>query len=329
MTAHIKYSVIIPVYNGEKTLHRCLDSLLKAGRTDIQLIVINDGSTDDSDGILRDYAARHGEIRYITQTNAGVSRARNNGLDHAEGEFVTFVDCDDYVSDDYFSLLDTADDSDLVVFGNHFVGGAEPDESALFAQLLALDSAARLALLLSSRKIMSPWNKRFKRSFVEAGHLRFAEGLQIGEDFNFCFAYAIGCHSIGILADKLCCIDISGEDSLSRKYRPHLDDQMCRVFRLASETDAQGAYSGILDYLFVKNVFTSVAEEFKNRELPYFRNRREIKAICDKFRTPIGPVNCGIVHKGVRLLLRLRFDFLIYLVAYLARGRKFKKHITR
>lgn len=326
MTDHVKYSVIIPVYNSEKTLARCLDSLVCQNRADVQLIVVNDGSRDGSEAIIREYEKKYPGILYISQENAGVSRARNAGLDRVAGEYVTFVDSDDYVTGDYFASLDGAEDCDLLVFANHMVGGADPDERALFQELEQRETAGqRLALLLASRKIMPPWNKRFRRSVMEEMGLRFVEGMQIGEDFNFCFAYALACQSIEILPKPLCCIDISGEDSLSRKYRPHLDDQMCQVFRCAAKADAKGGYLGILDYLFAKNVFTCLAEECKNRNLSFFRDRQDIKAICSKFRQPIGPVSCGIIHKGLRLLLKWKLDFPIFVVAWLAKGRSFRK----
>ena len=115
----IKYSVIIPVYNAKRTLKRCLDSLLGQKREDVQIILINDGSSDGSHAILEDYGSRFPNVRAVHQENAGVSAARNRGLDEAEGKYITFVDSDDYVSEDYFRAMDEAgekEDSDLIVF---------------------------------------------------------------------------------------------------------------------------------------------------------------------------------------------------------------------
>lgn len=102
------YSVtlIVPVYNGEAYLGRCLDSIINAA-TDykIELIIIDDGSTDSSITILSEYEKEHSWIKIIQQENKGPSTARNVGLDHAQGEYIGFVDCDDCISSDYFSKI--------------------------------------------------------------------------------------------------------------------------------------------------------------------------------------------------------------------------------
>ena len=101
----MRYSVIIPVYNAEATLSRCLDSLVSQQFFDYELLLINDGSADGSDAICREYAAAYPKIRYFTKENGGVSSARNLGLSQAHGEYVLFVDSDDYVAKDYFAVI--------------------------------------------------------------------------------------------------------------------------------------------------------------------------------------------------------------------------------
>lgn len=91
-------SVIIPVYNVEKYLARCLDSVIKQTYENLEIILVNDGSTDGSEEICRQYAALDGRIRLFTQSNQGLSAARNAGLDHMTGEYIVFVDSDDYIS---------------------------------------------------------------------------------------------------------------------------------------------------------------------------------------------------------------------------------------
>ena len=88
----MRYSVIIPVYNAEGTLRRCLDSLVGQHFSDYELLLINDGSTDGSDAICREYASTYSCVRYFAKENGGVSSARNLGLEQAEGEYILFVD---------------------------------------------------------------------------------------------------------------------------------------------------------------------------------------------------------------------------------------------
>ena len=101
----IKISVIVPVYNTEKYLERCIKSIINQSLTDIEIIVINDGSTDNSEQILKNFACKDSRIRIINQKNAGLSITRNNGLQIASGEYISFIDSDDYIHKDMIKIL--------------------------------------------------------------------------------------------------------------------------------------------------------------------------------------------------------------------------------
>ena len=115
----MKYSVIIPVYNSEKTIKRCIESITSQARTDVEIIVINDGSTDMSESICNKMQSQYNNIVYIHKGNGGVSSARNLGLSVAKGKYVMFIDSDDYVADNTLKSLITIaekDNSDIVFF---------------------------------------------------------------------------------------------------------------------------------------------------------------------------------------------------------------------
>ena len=139
----MKLSVIVPIYNVEKFLSRCLDSLLRQGMKpgEYEVICVNDGSPDNCSAILTEYKRKHSDIfKIITQENKGVSEARNNGVRVAQGEFVGFVDPDDYVIDngfrylwDHFCLEKEGDDIDVIHFNYRYVntdGKTVPDPDA-------------------------------------------------------------------------------------------------------------------------------------------------------------------------------------------------------
>ena len=109
-------SVIIPVYNLERYLYRCIDSVLRSTYTDFELILVDDGSTDASPQICEDYTERDSRVRLLRQENQGVSAARNRGLDVCQGEWVVFVDADDRISPDHLSLVAGPEDADLLLF---------------------------------------------------------------------------------------------------------------------------------------------------------------------------------------------------------------------
>ena len=325
METEIRYSVIVPVWNGEKTLRRCLNSLTCQNRPDVEILVIDDGSTDKTPEIIHSYAANHPNVIAIRQENGGVSRARNRGLALARGKYVTFVDSDDFVEEDYFAALDRAPEADLVVFRKQPVAGAAENEEALFARLESIESPAqRLALLLESRAVTAPWNKRFRTQFLREQRLRFLEDLDIGEDLCFCFAYALGCKSIGVLNEVLYRVDLSNDHSLSRRYRPDLDKTMGFVYRHVAALPGAESYGGLLDWQFARCALGCLAEECKAvpfGKLPMAR----IRQICDEFRSPLSPKRIHWRHKCLRAGLRLRLDGLLYGAAYMGKGRKWKK----
>ena len=119
-----KVSVIIPVYNAEQYLKRCLDSVLAQTYQDFEIICIDDGSTDNSGAICDEYAKKDSRIRILRKENGGVSSARNAGLNIAEGEYITFIDSDDYVDTDYMqTLYENLEGADAVASGSREVAG--------------------------------------------------------------------------------------------------------------------------------------------------------------------------------------------------------------
>lgn len=143
-----KVSFIVAVYNTQEFLPRCLDSLLNQTCRDIEIVVVNDGSTDDSAAIIAAYARKDARVRAIAKLNGGISSARNAGIDIARGEIVDFVDSDDYV-EPYLAefLVDAfaAESPEIVVFG----GVCEPAERASkrIRQLLSPEARDRKSVV--------------------------------------------------------------------------------------------------------------------------------------------------------------------------------------
>lgn len=338
----IKYSVIIPVYNAEKTLKRCLDSLLGQKREDAEIILINDGSSDRSREIIEGYERQHPNVRAVHQENAGVSAARNRGLAEAEGTYITFVDSDDYVSEDYFRAMDEAgerEDSDLIVFAKD-VAGRGIDEKDLYKKMCAASSLQeQREILLSSRIIFQPPYKRFKREIIEKNHLRFIKGMYVGEDFNFCFAYMLVCSSIKIKYKKIYIIDVSENESLSRKYRADIDRQLYWEINEAVKTVDSSRLSSrekeelllILDYFMARNIFTCISETFKTEKPSYRKNRKRYMVMCARFHTRVCRTNeyYSKMHFILRILLDRKMIFPLYFAAKVVKGKEFKKYLKK
>ena len=107
MENKVALSVIVPVYNAEQTLNRCVDSLLRQGlaEADYEIWLIDDGSTDHSPELCNELSKEHSQIKVLHQANSGVSAARNNGREHAQGEWIAFIDADDYLLDNGYATV--------------------------------------------------------------------------------------------------------------------------------------------------------------------------------------------------------------------------------
>lgn len=125
-------SVIIPVYNAEKTLAKCIESVLRQDVTQFELILVDDGSKDSSGDICNRYAAKDSRVRVIHKENGGVSSARNRGLEVASGEWITFVDSDDSIGENFFHDVEAAHE-DLLIRGYfmHSMRGKEVERLVL------------------------------------------------------------------------------------------------------------------------------------------------------------------------------------------------------
>lgn len=226
----IKYSVIIPVYNAEKTLIRCVSSLLSENYPDCEIILVNDGSTDHSAELCADYANADSRVRFFSKENGGVSTARNAGLDLAEGEYVLFVDSDDYVLPGFFDKLDRErekTDADLVMF-SYRVDKGEKKETCSFSPAVRCgreELMPRVVGAICSKSINTPWAKQYRRSIIEEHQLRFPVGASVAEDrvFNICYSFYID--SLQFSDKVLYCVDTGNENSLSRKRHSDLNKQ--------------------------------------------------------------------------------------------------------
>ncbi len=185
-------SIIVPVYNGEKFIARCVESVLAQTYSDFELILVNDGSKDNSGAICDDFAARDRRVRVIHQENGGVSRARNHGLDAAKGDVIGFVDADDYIAPETLeTALREMGDADICMFDAVTVwdsGKTEPDTISLLpgAIMLKKQDITPERLLLMAGAV---WRCLYRADLVK--NIRFPVGIKFSEDriFNL---YAMG-----------------------------------------------------------------------------------------------------------------------------------------
>lgn len=185
-----KFSVIVPVYKVELSLPRCIESIINQTVTDFELILIDDGSPDRSGEICDEYAAKDSRIRVIHQKNGGVSRARNAGLDIARGEYIVFVDSDDWVDANYLECFDK-NNTDLCICGQkiHGINGTIEKTINNTELITQLHTESDIVHFFNQWYAIMVWGKCFSHSIIKTNNIRFDESICYGEDTIFVAEY--------------------------------------------------------------------------------------------------------------------------------------------
>lgn len=183
-------SIIIPVYNAEKYLHQCLDSVVAQTYTNWECLLIDDGSKDSSGAICDEYAEKDSRFRVFHKENGGVSSARNLGLDNAKGFWIMFVDSDDYLEVKYLDEIFDNPKYDLVISGYREFGIKENIIEYDNQEVNIIDNLGTIwNKSISNFIYWFPWGKLFSSTIIKNNNLRFNEFLFYGEDFCFVMDY--------------------------------------------------------------------------------------------------------------------------------------------
>lgn len=175
-------SIIVPIFNAEKYLNKCLDSLINQTKEELEFILINDGSTDDSEKIIKTYHDKR--IKYYKQKNQGIGKTRNLGIEKATGKYIMFLDSDDYLEKNATKLMfDKAfsTNSDLVICNYYKIKDNFKEEQELIDfKTTTLKECPNLLYDIN----LSPWNKIYKSSLIKENNIKFVENLKY-EDVPF------------------------------------------------------------------------------------------------------------------------------------------------
>lgn len=184
-------------------MKRCVNSILAQSFSDFELIIIDDGSKDASLNVIRQFSSSDDRIRVIAKANGGVSAARNAGLAIANGDYVTFIDVDDYWGRDFLSSFNVASD-DLYVGGYHTVGEHEIREASYQRVRATTKEQLKecLDLHLTDMTFLTPWGKLFRRSIVEDNMLRFDEKMRVAEDVCFVWEFLSKITSLSLVTSR-------------------------------------------------------------------------------------------------------------------------------
>ncbi len=236
-----KVSVIIPVYNVENYLRKCLDSLVNQTLKDLEIIVVNDGTTDNSQEIIDEYVKKYPKkVVSIIQENGGQGTARNTGLLHAKGEYIGYVDSDDYVEENMYEELykkAKEEDSDIVICGNNVV-----KENYDFLSKEEVDKEFLLGK-------MAVWNKIYKKNIIVDNKIQFRSKVWY-EDLDFTM-------KVYFSSKKISYVDKPLYNYLLREGSTMNNNNIKRNLELIQ------AFDSLIDYCKDKKIYNKVKDEIE------------------------------------------------------------------
>jgi glycosyltransferase involved in cell wall biosynthesis len=288
-------SVIVPVYNVEDYLHKCIDSIINQTFSDIEIILVNDGSSDTSPQICDDYKKKDVRIKVIHQQNAGVSVARNKGIEAATGNYVTFVDSDDWLEPTMYesmcAIAQLEQPSDVVMcdFVNIKTNSKEEISAnirkgfyskqqiidELYPTLLVTEDVGRLP-------IVSVWSCLLKRSFLIDNDIRFDAALMYSEDYLFMADVMINANSFYYLKGNYSYNYRQYEESRSKKFQSVWWENLLRLNK-----ELEKLLGDYKDYNFTKQIKLQLLHSvlfilnsiYKNDTMTIIKKQKEIAFI--------------------------------------------------
>jgi glycosyltransferase involved in cell wall biosynthesis len=183
------FSIIVPVYNGELYIAKCLTSILSQTFKNFEVLVVDDGSKDSTNDIIKGFVIKDKRIKLINQNNSGVSVARNTGIKKANGKYILFIDSDDYVLPTYLENLNNqSNEFDLLVTGYSTFG--EHEKTMLPSKTGVIQRDEIIRLLFTDEAVSGfPWNKVFLKSILIENEIFFDESIFFAEDLLFALSY--------------------------------------------------------------------------------------------------------------------------------------------
>lgn len=270
------FSLILPAYNVAPYLDRCLRSILEQGMTEYEIILVDDGSRDETPCLCDAWAAKYGHIRVIHKENGGLASARNAGLAQARGQYVWFIDSDDWMTADALETIRRACETgaDMVKFGYiRAEGGQQTVHPVAFApgeyREDAIEALLREAFTRAGKYQLSACFQVYRRAFLLVHNLAFvSERIVCSEDYLFNLQALIQAKSMVVIEQPLYVYDLR-QGSLTQSYKPDMASRYTELHRQLQESFRQAGklaqYGPLIDrfYLWHLMIGTAMAHEYR------------------------------------------------------------------
>ncbi|MBQ6568841.1 MAG: glycosyltransferase family 2 protein [Clostridia bacterium] len=312
-------SVIVPVYNAEKYLKRCLDSLLNQTFTDFEVIMVDDGSTDRSFNICSYYAREDLRFHAVRVPSGGVSSARNTGIGYSHGKYLAFCDSDDYVEPDWMERMYalSVGNEGMTICGYRVVDERTSDgsEGRYVVPRFTYCQKSDFFDICIQTLFYTVWNKMYSARLIKSHRIEFEKGLSVGEDLLFNLAY-LNVSDNAIYLDGMMGYNyvLRKSDSLDNKYYKDLYDIYVRLYSelyraiLAFEVDIE-KYGGKYYEIYLRMLVAALMNNMSDKnDAPFFKKlshnsalmKREefVRCVENADRTGYSPLYFRILKTG-------------------------------
>lgn len=321
-----KISVIVPVYNAQETIEKCINSILLQTYTNLEVIIVNDGSQDNSNEICEKIASTDKRIRYYSKNNTGVSDTRNFGLKESKGDYIAFVDSDDFLNKDMYEvMINEIQDSDILICNySLFNKEYQKIEKKSFFNNSSYSSLSEMIKNIDgndmNRYFNPPWNKLINRNLINKNLIRFDDNLSLGEDLIFNLTVMKDAKKIKTINKKLYNYMLTS-NGLNQKKR-NLDKYMNNSIYLINELLKISQQVEGLDNILVneiRNILLTMANNYEEKDFNKFLQNISKKAI-----DTINYKNLNKKNKFVSILLKYRKYKEIFWVYLIKNGVKWR-----
>lgn len=335
-------SIVLPAYGVAALLPKCLDSLCKQTYRNLEIIVVDDGSPDESGKIADTWARTDERITVIHQKNGGCANARNNGFKASRGDYIIFIDPDDYVSHDAIEVLVKAAVSDdfQLVLCNHddmWEDGSRPTrklyEGVDFVEYSNAGFKQHLPELLSNLYVCEPWNKLIKRDLLEKSSAYFPEDMFASDDQFFCFSVFTYAERVKAIPDVLYHY-LHRSESLTHKFKTAIFDNRLsgydRVRKIVASWTPE--HLGLLDDLLVSDLIDPICALYTRSGFSFQEKRKFGASLLSEPRIKLASkeiVPQNNITRISALALRSGSSMTLWLYAVLVSVAKSIRHIVR
>lgn len=320
-----KLSIIIPIYNAEKYIIKCIDSILSQEfKLDYELFLINNNSTDESESICSEYEYENpGIVKFLSTKTKGPSAARNLGLKNANGEYIVFMDADDYLTPNAFKHINDSllnKNTDLFIFGyNNVFKNNTQEKKILEKEYNKNDFFQHFCKLYQDGFLAYVWNKVYKTEIIKKYNIEFNESINRGEDVFFNLQVFAKCNNISSNKNILYNYVRYNDNSITNKFKEDLfvnhKNIMYQLSEFVSENHIPGGKSFIGEnfrYRFLESIYNLTKINSKRK---YIETKRHIRDLLNNDFTQLNKnyfrETSKVSHKIIYLILKYKLSILL------------------